>query len=108
MAVKKAPETQPEERKENIITLPKELKPQAVSKPQAAFYMYIGPSIRGVICANAVIRADALKRLDDALVKYPDIKHLLIPGEQLGAARVAIKKPDNFLAAIYNRLAHKA
>lgn len=108
MAVKKTPETRPDKVVEFKTEAPAKPKLQAVSKTQAAFYMYIGPSIRGVISRNAIIRKGEMKRLDDALAKYPDIKHLLIPGEQLGAARIAIKKPNSFLAAVYNRLADKA
>ena len=108
MAVRKTPEIKPEEAVEIKTEAPAKPKLQADSPKQAAFYMYIGPSIRGVISMNAIIRKDELKRLDDALAKYPDIKHLLIPGDRLGAARIAIKKPDGFLATIYNRLANKA
>lgn len=108
MAVKKAPDKQPEEK---LLEKPiAQAKPQAPAARtnQAAFYMYIGPAIRGLISSNAIYRKDELKRLDDALAKYPDIKHLLIPGEQLGAARIAIKKPDSFLSVVYNRLAKQA
>ncbi len=108
MAVKKAPDKQPEEKLlEKPIAQAKPKAPVARTN-QAAFYMYIGPSIRGLISKNAIYPRKDLKRLDDALAKHPDIKHLLIPDNQLGAARIAIKKPDSFLAVVYDRLAEKA
>lgn len=107
MAVKKTTETTPEAKVEEKTVAPVK-QATAAKQPQAAFYMYIGPSIRGLISGNTVYRKDELKALDAALAKHPDIKHLLIPGEQLGAARIAIKKPDSFLAAVYDRLANKA
>lgn len=103
MAVKKTDE----KLEEKAVVAPKPKAP-AAKQPQAAFYMYIGPSIRGLISKNAIYPRKDLKRLDDALAKHPDIKHLLIPDNQLGAARIAIKKPDSFLAVVYDRLAEKA
>ena len=108
MAVRKKPEINSDQAVEIKTKAPEKPTTQSASPKKAAYYMYIGPSIRGVISMNAIIRQDELKRLDNALAKYPDIKHLLIPGDRLGAARIAIKKPDSFLAAIYNRLANKA
>lgn len=105
MPVKKT-ETKPEAKVEEKTTAT--INKQAAEKQKAAFYMYIGPSIRGQISKNAVYSGDELKSLDKVLKKYPDIKHLLIPGEQLGQARIAIKDTNSFLATIYNRLADKA
>lgn len=104
MAVKKTPDSKPA----NKAPEPVKLQPQVAKQPQAAFFVYIGPDIRGVISKNAIYRKDELKGLDDAIKQHPDIKHLLIPGEQLGEARATIKKQDSFLAAVYNRLATKA
>lgn len=77
-------------------------------KEEAAYQVYIGPSIRGVISENAIITKNEMARIQDALVKYPDIKALLIPGENLGEARSALKKRDSYLRAVYIRLAAKA
>lgn len=110
MAVKKTPDTKPEEvtiQEEKVVT-PAKTKAPAARTPQAAFFMYIGPSIRGVISKNAIYRRDELKKLDEALAAHTDIRYLLIPGDQLGAARADLKKPDSFLAAVYDRLANKA
>lgn len=104
MAVKN---TEPKQETKVEKTTEAPAKPQAV-KEKAAFYVYIGPSIRGLISRNAIYEVNELKSLDRALEKHPDIKHLLIPGEQLGQARIAIKDADSFLSTIYNRLANKA
>jgi hypothetical protein len=85
-----------------VETLPETLK------EEAAYQVYIGPSIRGVISENAIITKNEMARIQDALVKYPDIKALLIPGENLGEARSALKKRDSYLRAVYIRLAAKA
>lgn len=104
MAVKKT-ETNREVKVEEKTSVP--TKNQAAEE-KAAFYVYIGPSIRGLISKNAVYSGDELKSLDKAIKKHPDIKHLLIPGEQLGKARIAIRDANSYLAMIYNRLANKA
>ena len=46
--------------------------------------------------------------LDRVKEKHPDIKYLLFPGDQVASARAQIRKADNFLASVYERLAGKA
>lgn len=110
MAVKDTPEKTPATKAPATVKAPEPTKTPApaAKQPQAAFFVYIGPDIRGLISKNAIYRKDEMKRLDPALEKHPDIKHLLIPGEQLGAARETIRKPDSYLAMVYDRLANRA
>lgn len=93
--------TQPPEQKAPIKA------PVAKTLP-SAFYVYIGPAIRGIMSKGVVVPGNELRKLDAAIEKYPDIKTLLIPGENLGRAREALKEPYNFLNAAYKRLANIA
>lgn len=81
-------------------------RPKAIKK--APYYVYIGPSIRGSISANAVLTQDDLTEIKDVLERHPDINTLLIPGDKLGEARAAMKRQDSYLRAVYSRLANKA
>ena len=70
------------------------------------FYVYIGPSIRGVI-QHGIIRKGKLDEvktsLRDAIAKYPAIAQLLISGDELPEARIKIKQPGNRLYEVNRR-----
>lgn len=107
MAVKKKSPDQPDILR--ITEMVEEVEPKAA--PEAAppaYLVYIGPSIRGRISANAIITQDGLALLRDTLNKYPDIKTLLMPGDKLAKARAELKEPGSYLRAVYTRLAAKA
>ena len=73
-----------------------------------AYLVYIGPSIRGHLVKNAVIRRDQFKALERSLEAYPEIKHLLVTGDQVAASRAMVRQPDSYLHAVYAQLAGKA
>lgn len=117
MALKKTPI------KEEIIGPIPEQEPEAVAAAapepvkaaapnlvpvQPKYLVYIGPSIRGHIGKNAIIRQDQFKALDRSLEAYPSIKHLLVTGDQIAAARAMIRQPDSYLHAVYAQLIDKA
>lgn len=71
------------------------------------FFVYIGPSIIGVIQSGAIFRDDSPEdkhALTAAIARIPEIKPLLIPGTQLAQARVKLKTPGNALNVSYNKL----
>ena len=91
-------------------TVPAPVEEQTVKAATAIpdYVVYIGPSIRAMIAKNAIISKDEMGNIDQALERFPEIKHLLIPGDQLGEARAQIKNPDSFLAQVYGKLAINA
>lgn len=75
--------------------------------PPSGFYIYLGPTIRGLIQANTIYRGDrahALAEAKEAIEKYPLIKTLIVPGDYLPVARLRIKTPGNALHANYVKL----
>lgn len=90
---------------ETVEAVEQEAAPEAAPP---AYLVYIGPSIRGRISANAIITQDGLALIRDTLDKYPEIKTLLMPGDKLAEARAELKQPGSYLRAVYTRLAAKA
>lgn len=78
-------------------------------KPAAdAWCCYVGPSIRGVVQHGDVIAGDpaaARAALAAGIAKYPGIASLIVPGDELSAARLRVKKPGNALYAMAEALA---
>lgn len=107
MAVKKKSPDKPDVLRisETVEAVEPEAAPAAAPP---AYLVYIGPSIRGNISANAIITQGGLALLRDTLDKYPDIKTLLMPGDKLAEARAELKQPGSYLRAVYTRLAAKA
>lgn len=75
--------------------------------PPSGFYIYLGPTIRGLIQANTIYRGNrafTLAKAKKAIEKYPLIKTLIVAGDYLPAARLKIKTPGNALYANYVKL----
>lgn len=75
--------------------------------PPSGFYIYLGPTIRGLIQANTIYRGDrahALAEAKEAIEKYPLIKTLIVAGDYLPVARLKIKTSGNALHANYVKL----
>lgn len=81
---------------------------QPESPESMGFFVYLGPSIRGVI-QNASIyngsRAEVEQFLAGAIEQFPRIRRLLIPGEILAEERQKIRTPGNALYIAYKKLA---
>jgi hypothetical protein len=79
----------------------------AAANGGASVYIYLGPTIRGVI-QNAAIYTGTLNEvrahLKDALDAQPDIGVLLIPAAQAGEVRAALKRGGNAYAFCYKKL----
>ncbi len=72
-----------------------------------SFYVYLGPSIRGVIQKGTIYpgsRQDVIEALDSAIQKYPRIRNLLVSGESLVTDRIQIKTPGTRLFTEYKKL----
>ena len=72
----------------------------------SGFFMYIGPSIRGVIQTASLYegtRSEVEAFLAPAIEKYPRIKALLVSGETLPQDRLKVKKPGNYLYEEYRK-----
>ena len=64
------------------------------------FYMYIGPSIRGVIQTATLYNGtfeDIVAFLAPAIERYPRIRSFIISGSKLPYERLKLKKPGTFL-----------
>lgn len=74
-------------------------------KPKG-FFIYIGPSIRGVIQSASLYegsRQEVEAFLAPAIEKHPRIKSLLISGDTLPQDRIKVKTPGNYLYEEYRR-----
>ena len=70
-------------------------------------FVYIGPSIRGVIQKGTVYsgnRQEVIEALDSAIQKYPRIRSLIVSGETLAVDRISVKIPGTRLHTEYKRL----
>jgi hypothetical protein len=72
-------------------------------------FVYIGPSVpRGKLMKNAIFtgtREEIEKYLADVLEKYPKIKNLIVPVEELAESREKVSKPGNAINRYYVELA---
>ena len=79
----------------------------APAKQEPGFFVYLGPSIRGVIQTATIYegtRAEVEEFLAGPIERYPRIKRLLVSGETLPEDRVKVKTPGNGLYAAYMKL----
>ena len=76
-------------------------KPAAA--PAAAAVVYIGPTIRGHMMAGTIYR-DGLPEAEAAFVEaHPVLRRLVVPVEDLAAARAELKRPGSALAVLYGK-----
>lgn len=82
-------------------------KPVIEEKPDAGFFVYLGPSIRGLVQNGSIYagpRSEVEKLLAGAIQKYPRIATLIVSGETLPADRIKVKTPGNYLYDTYRKL----
>ena len=73
----------------------------------SGFYMYIGPTIRGVIQNGKMYRgtrAEAMEKAASAIEKYKLVKSLIVSGDALPVARMRLKEPGNAFYVNYRKL----
>ncbi len=72
----------------------------------SGFYVYIGPSLRGLIRNGQVFRgsrAKALREAAEAVRAEPLVRRLIVSGDALPEARRKVKTPGNALYANYRK-----
>jgi hypothetical protein len=82
-------------------------KKKEAPKAKASFFMYLGPTILGVIQNASIYTADEVGKLDAAIEKYPRIKALLISDKTIAEDRINVTKPGTRLYAEYHRLVNE-
>jgi len=91
-----APETRPERRQHEV--------------NNSGFYIYIGPTIRGVIHNGDIYRgtrAEAMEKAAGAIERYRLVKTLIVSGDALPVARMRVKKPGNAFYVNYHKLSRQ-
>ena len=69
---------------------------------ECGFCAYIGPTVVGVIQTGKIFAAPrsevlASPDLANALQRFPQIRRLIVSGDDLAASRVLVKTPGNLL-----------
>ena len=85
----------------------KQKKAEAPQKKEPGFFVYLGPSIRGVIQTATIYtgsRDEVEEFLAGPIERYPLIKRLLISGDSLAEDRIKVKTPGNGLYVAYMKL----
>ena len=81
-------------------------KPTKPAEKPGGFYVYLGPSIHGVIVSGTEFdtnRNSALDELNSAIKRFPLVANLIVPRGALPESRIKIKTPGNLLYENYNR-----
>lgn len=74
----------------------------------AGFYMYIGPNIKGVIHSGVLFReGETPVTVANAVKRNPKLNKLIVPDEELPAARIQVKTPGTDLYRAYQALSRK-
>ncbi|WP_295757396.1 hypothetical protein [uncultured Oscillibacter sp.] len=84
--------------------------PPAPEGNPSGIYMYIGPSLKGLIQTGTIYRGDRARALEQAAAAIdarPLVKTLIVSGSALPEARRKVKTPGNVLYANYQELAGK-
>ena len=109
MAVKAEKAVKATEPEEAVVEKKTETKKEAPKKA-ASFFMYLGPTIQGVIQSASIYagtKAEVEKKLANAIEKAPRIRNLLISGETIAEDRINVTKPGTRLYAEYHRLVNE-
>lgn len=110
--VKKATETEPaEEVQAEEVVKTEPAKKEAPKKKAASFFMYLGPTIQGVIQTATVFpgtRKDVEKQLAAQIEKFPRIRALTVSGETVAEDRIQVTTPGTRLNAEFRKLAAEA
>ena len=85
----------------------KENTPNTRAPDERKVFVYLGPSIRGIIVTGRIFTGDKKKVLDElkpVLDKYPKIARLVVADNEIVAANEKIRTSGNSLNAAYSSL----
>lgn len=74
----------------------------------ARIFVYLGPTIRGIIVNGAIFagtRAEVLKRFERGIEKYSQIERLIVADRNVAATREKLARQDGAVYVAYQRLA---
>ena len=103
----KTEETVAEEVKSEEVKTGNVVEPEKpAEKPEFTQQIYIGPSIKGYIKANEIrtngFSDSEINRITSNFPKSDKLfRKLIVPIEELGKAMLELRKPDSYLALIY-------
>lgn len=87
-----------------------ETKPTKTAESSSEIWCYIGPSLRGLIEHNKMLRgsrAQVLKQAENALLAMPEAQRLIVAGEELTQSRTRARTPGNALYETYQTVEKK-
>lgn len=91
-----------------MVKKPVNKEKKAAHVKETGFFVYLGPSIRGVIQTATIYegtKAEVEEFLAGPIERYPRIKRLLVSGETIAEDRIKVKTPGNGLYVSYMKLA---
>ena len=91
-----------------MVKKPVNKEKKAAPVKETGFFVYLGPSIRGVIQTATIYegtKAEVEEFLAGPIERYPRIKRLLVSGETIAEDRIKVKTPGNGLYVSYMKLA---
>lgn len=80
----------------------------AVIENEPHVFVYLGPTIRGVITNGGIFEGsvqEILKRFEKSIEKYPQIKRLIIADISVAKAREMLAKGEGAISVAYKKLA---
>ena len=87
-----------------MVKKPVNKEKKAALVKETGFFVYLGPSIRGVIQTATIYegtKAEVEEFLAGPIERYPRIKRLLVSGETIAEDRIKVKTPGNGLCLIH-------
>ena len=85
----------------------KNKKNAPVTEEKTEIYVYIGPTVRGVLQSGTVYRGKKSDIIGKIAEKYPQIERLTVKSSELAEARRKIQNGEGIIALAYKTLSEK-
>lgn len=85
----------------------KNKKNAPVTEEKTEIYVYIGPTVRGVLQSGTVYRGKKSDIIGKIAEKYPQIEKLTVKSSALADARRKIQNGEGIIALAYKTLSEK-
>ena len=85
----------------------KNKKNAPVTEEKTEIYVYIGPTVRGVLQSGTVYRGKKSDIIGKIAEKYPQIEKLTVKSSELADARRKIQSGEGIIALAYKALSEK-